>query len=167
VDAVDELAGLGRTRPAAATVLAVCLLSLTGVPPLAGFWGKLWVFGSALNVDVPTGAAGGLRWWFLAAAIIGVLNAAVAAAYYLRIIAVMYFRTPLATLRAQGGAGPWFAAVLCALLVVAIGVYPGPLMEKASEAGRGQRMPNNEGWALQCPVNHPIAKPQPALLPDF
>ena len=47
MDAVDELAGLGRTRPAAAAVLAVCLLSLTGVPPLAGFWGKLLVFGSA------------------------------------------------------------------------------------------------------------------------
>ena len=51
LDAVDELAGLGRTRPAAAAVLAVCMFSLAGVPPLAGFWGKLLVFGSALNVD--------------------------------------------------------------------------------------------------------------------
>ena len=51
LDAVDELAGLGRTRPLAAAVLAVCMFSLAGVPPLAGFWGKLLVFGSALNVD--------------------------------------------------------------------------------------------------------------------
>ncbi len=135
VDSVDELAGLGRTRPAAAAVLAVCLLSLTGVPPLAGFWGKFWVFGSALNVGTPADGAASLRWWFIAAAVIGVLNAAVAAAYYLRVVAVMYFRTPLATPRAQGGLGPWSAAVLCALLVVAIGVYPGPLIKKAAEAG--------------------------------
>lgn len=46
IDAVEELAGLGRTRPPAAAVLAVCMFSLAGIPPLAGFWGKLLVFGS-------------------------------------------------------------------------------------------------------------------------
>jgi NADH-quinone oxidoreductase subunit N len=138
LDAVDELAGLGRTRPAAAAVLAVCVFSLAGVPPLAGFWGKLLVFGSALNVGAAAYAAGSLRWWFVGAAIIGVLNAAVAAAYYLRIVAVMYFRTPLATPRAQGGAGAWWAAVTCALLVVGIGLYPGPLIHEADRAtGQG------------------------------
>ncbi len=125
LDAVDELAGLGRTRPAAAAVLAVCMFSLAGVPPLAGFWGKFLVFGSALNVDAQGGAVN-MQWWFIAAAVIGVLNAAVAAAYYLRIVAVMYFRTPLATPRAEGGAGSWWAAVACALLVIGVGVYPGP-----------------------------------------
>ena len=67
-------------------------------------------------------------------AVVGVLNAAVAAAYYLRIVAVMYFRTPLATPRAEGGAGAWWAAVACALLVVGIGVYPGPLMRESTRA---------------------------------
>ncbi|MBU4271486.1 MAG: NADH-quinone oxidoreductase subunit N [Planctomycetes bacterium] len=124
LDSVDDLAGLGRTRPAAAAVMAVCMFSLTGVPPLAGFWGKLLVFGGALNVDT-SGTAG---WWFTAAAIVGVLNAAVAAAYYLRIVAVMYFRIPLATPSARGGRGAWTSAVVCALLVVGIGIYPGPLM---------------------------------------
>ena len=52
------------------------------------------------------GAAAGLRWWFIAAAVIGVLNAAVAAAYYLRLVAVMYFRTPLATPRAKAASAP-------------------------------------------------------------
>jgi hypothetical protein len=46
----------------------------------------------------------------------------------------MYFRTPLATPRAQGGAGAWWAAVACALLVIGIGVYPGPLMLAANRA---------------------------------
>ncbi|MEN6407567.1 MAG: NADH-quinone oxidoreductase subunit N [Thermoguttaceae bacterium] len=120
LDGIEELAGLGRTRPAAAAVLAVCLLGLTGVPPLAGFWGKLLLFGGALNV------AGSAQLWFIALAVVGVLNAAVGAAYYLRVVAVLYFRTPLATPRTEGGRGAWIAAVVCALLTVAIGVWPGP-----------------------------------------
>ena len=70
LDGVDELAGLGRTRPLAAALLAVFMFSLTGVPPLAGFWGKLLVFGSALNVGGAAGqaaAAGGSPAWRLSA----------------------------------------------------------------------------------------------------
>ncbi len=132
IEGVEELAGLGRTRPLAAALLAVFLFSLTGVPPLAGFWGKLWLFGSALNVDGTSRRRGGLQPWFTGLAIVGVLNAAVAAAYYLRVVAVMYFRTPLATPRAEGGAGAWWAAVACGLAVVLIGLFPGPLMRETS-----------------------------------
>jgi NADH-quinone oxidoreductase subunit N len=155
IDGVDELAGLGRTRPVAAALLATCLLSLTGVPPLAGFWGKLLVFGSALNVG---GADGRLGWWFTGLAVVGVLNAAVAAAYYLRIVAVMYFRSPLATPRSQRGAGPWCAAVACALLVIGIGVYPGPLMREAGSGIRDQRSEvRNQGEAVNSSSDlHPL-----------
>ncbi len=139
LDSVDDLAGLGRTRPAAAAVMGVCMFSLAGVPPLAGFWGKLLVFGGALSVDT-SGTAG---WWFTAAAIVGVLNAAVAAAYYLRIVAVMYFRIPLATPYAQGGRGAWMSAVVCALLVVGIGIYPGPLMRAGNFCD--QQLPRVDG----------------------
>ncbi|MEN6459599.1 MAG: NADH-quinone oxidoreductase subunit N [Thermoguttaceae bacterium] len=147
VDSMDELAGLGRTRPAVAGALALCMLSLTGVPPLAGFWGKLLVFGAAL--DASASADGlvamarqvgnlphNLHWWFITAAVVGVLNAAVAAAYYLRVVGMLYFRTPSARLRPEGGRGAWAAALLCAAAVVAIGVDPGPLVRAASDAGR-------------------------------
>ena len=134
IDGVEELAGLGRTRPAAAAVMAVCMFSLAGVPPLAGFWAKLMVFGSALSVGGKFGAPEGLSFWFVGLAVVGVVNAAVAAAYYLRIVAVMYFRTPLATPRAEGGAGAWWAAVVCTLLVIGIGLSPGPLMRQSSRA---------------------------------
>ena len=150
LDSVDDLAGLSRTRPAAAAVMGVCMFSLAGVPPLAGFWGKLLVFGGALSVDT-SGTAG---WWFAAAAIVGVLNAAVAAAYYLRIVAVMYFRIPLATPAARGGRGAWMSAVVCALLVVGIGIYPGPLMR----AGNFSAEPLTRAghFSAQCVRQFPV-----------
>jgi NADH-quinone oxidoreductase subunit N len=134
LEAVDELAGLGHTRPWAAAVIAVFMFSLTGIPPLAGFWGKLAIFGSALYVDF--GAVGEIiaPWWFTVLAVIGVINAAISAGYYLRIVSVMYFRAPLATPKAQGGAGAWYAALACAALVVAIGFYPGPLWRGSNVA---------------------------------
>jgi len=135
LDAVDELAGLGRTRPLPAAALAVFMFSLTGTPPLAGFWGKLVVFASALNVDPGVATAGSLGMWYVVLAVIGVLNAAVAAAYYLRIVAVMYFRTPLAVPKAEGGPGAACTMVVCLILVMAIGLFPGPLMHQSDEAG--------------------------------
>ena len=131
VESVDELAGLGQTRPAVAATVAVLLFSLAGLPPLAGLWGKLLIFGSALAV--PAGGGGGVRWWFLAAAVVGVLNAVVAAVYYLRIVAVMYFRPPLAVAKTRGPAAAGLAAVVCAAVVLALGIYPLPLL-RASQA---------------------------------
>ncbi len=137
IDAVEELAGVGRTRPAAAALLAVCMFSLAGAWPMAGFWGKLLVFGSALNVGGMAGADRALWWWFTALAVLGVLNAAIAAAYYLRVVAVMYFRTPLAMPRAQGGMGAWWVAIACTAVVLAAGIFPGPLIRASTDASAG------------------------------
>jgi len=133
LDAVDELAGLGWTRPGVAALIAVFMFSLAGIPPLAGFWGKLVLFGGALSIH-PLAVT--VRPWFIILAVIGVLNAAVAAAYYLRIVGVMYFRTPLATPRAEGGAACRAAAVACGVLTLLIGLFPGPLMTASDQAGR-------------------------------
>ncbi len=134
IDGVEELAGLGRTRPFSAALMGLFMFSLAGIPPLAGFFGKLAVFAGALSIGLAGEASPELRIWFIGLAVIGVLNAAVAAAYYLRIVGVMYFRLPLGTPRAEGGPGPLAAAVLCGLLVVAIGFYPGPLFRESDRA---------------------------------
>jgi NADH-quinone oxidoreductase subunit N len=139
LESLDELAGLAYTRPTLAAMLAVCMFSLAGIPPLAGFWGKLAIFGSALSVDVGPTATGAHRPWFIALAIIGALNAAVAAAYYLRVVGVLYFRVPTGKLAAAGGRGPWLAAVACTLLVITIGLYPGPLWRAAQQAQPSRR----------------------------
>ncbi len=129
LEGVDELAGLGKTRPITAAALGVFMFSLAGIPPLAGFWGKLTLFGSALSVTDPE-----LRMWFILLAVIGVINAAIAAAYYLRIVSVMYFRTPLATPKSEGGAGPRCAVAVCVVLTLLIGVCPGPLLRESHKA---------------------------------
>jgi NADH-quinone oxidoreductase subunit N len=175
IDGVDELTGLGRTRPLAALALAVSMFSLAGVPPLAGFWGKFTLFTGALEVGVPTAApaAGApsdamqtLHPWFLALAIIGVLNAAIAMAYYLRIIAVMYFRAPVTTVKAEGGPGTWLAMVLSTLLVLAVGLFPGPAMTTADQAGRTVQRPEPPIEADQK-IEVPVDEPPPPLPKDL
>ena len=110
---VDDLAGLWRNHPWAAAVMAVFMFSLTGMPPLAGFWGKLALFLGALGVDAGGAEPSvGLRGWFLALAVVGVINAAISAGYYLRVVSVMFFRPVLSVAGAQGGIGAALTAIV-------------------------------------------------------
>jgi NADH-quinone oxidoreductase subunit N len=127
VETVDDLAGLSRTRPLAALALALCLFSLAGVPPLAGFMGKFFVFAAALGAGSPDQ----LR-LFQVLTVIGVVNAAIGAYYYLRIVVVMYLRPPVGepiTVRA-----PWpttAAVAACAALSLVVGLFPEPVHRAA------------------------------------
>ncbi len=150
IDGIDELAGLawtaGWVRRFLAWALALFFFSLTGIPPLAGFWGKLAVILSALN----TGAAdSSTQGWFIALAVIGVLNAAVSAGYYLRVVGVIFFRTPLATPPTREEPGlSLLATALCAFLVLAIGVMPGYWGGSALRASPAQVKLSKVGPAL-------------------
>jgi NADH-quinone oxidoreductase subunit N len=155
IETVEELAGLGRTHPAMAAAMAVSMFSLAGLPPAAGLWGKLMVFGSALNVGGK--GAEDLRPYFIGLAVIGVLNAAVAAYYYLRIISVMYFREPLGLPRAAGGRGSYFAAVVCTLVVLLFGFYPAPLLKECVKAGTTVGASADAGPAAPSGMRQPVA----------
>ncbi len=80
---ISDLAGLSTTNPFMATILTVLMFSLAGIPPLAGFFGKCYVFLAAIKAQL------------YALAIIGVLASVVGAYYYLRIIKIMWFDEPI------------------------------------------------------------------------
>ncbi|MEQ8786300.1 MAG: NADH-quinone oxidoreductase subunit N [Pirellulaceae bacterium] len=134
LDAIDELKGVGRTHPQAAGPLAVFMFSLAGIPPLAGFWGKFSLFGSAVQIARTTDSQS-VQMWFVVLAVVGALNAAIAAAYYLRIVASLYFQPHAARAPARGGIGALAATALCTIVVVLVGISPGGAFGIAEQAG--------------------------------
>ncbi|MFM8709416.1 MAG: NADH-quinone oxidoreductase subunit N [Planctomycetia bacterium] len=136
ITTVDDLDGLSSTNPVAAFAIALFLLSLAGIPPLPGFWGKLSLATSALEVDWNAAiVSGSRRAWFVGLAVVLVLNAAIAAAYYLRIIAAMYFRTTRRGVQADGGLAAGVAMLLCTALVLMVTLQPRGLFVSSSRAG--------------------------------
>lgn len=130
---IDDLAGAGRTQPVAAAAMAVFMFSLAGIPPLAGFWGKFTLFSSAINMATST--TGSTANWLIALSVIGVLNAAVAAAYYLRVVGVMYFQGSTSANRPPLQFGGAMGATLgCLVLVIAIGLSPMQLLQATLDA---------------------------------
>ena len=121
--AVGDTAGLAARHPLAALTLAVFLLSLVGIPPTAGFVGKFYLFGAAV------------RSGFIWLAVIGVLNSAVAAYYYLRVIVTMYMRDPEGT---PTVVAPSFAGALALFValwgVIQLGIMPAPVFDLAQSA---------------------------------
>ncbi len=129
LNTVDELAGLARSCPAVAAVIAVCMFSLLGLPPLAGFWGKFQLIYGALSF-----APGDVRWWLIALSIATMINAAISAGYYLRVIAAMYFREAVQVVRPQAGPGLGAAMLISTFGVLLLGVAPGPWVDAAGRA---------------------------------
>lgn len=125
IEHVDDLTGLAKTHPLVAVAAALFLFSLAGIPPLPGFWAKLSVFSSALSVrNEEATTLFRLHPAFAVLAVIGVLNAAVGAVYYLRLVSAMFLNDPLATPRPAGGRAGLAAVVISAVLVVAFGLAP-------------------------------------------
>jgi NADH-quinone oxidoreductase subunit N len=121
VESIDQLAGLARTSPTMAFFLAMLLFSMAGVPPLAGFFAKFYVFLAAIKAGL----------YLLS--VIGVLASVIGAYYYLAIVKLMYFDEPV-----EGFAGmPYELKVVlavCGLFNILFFLYPGPLVGVASAA---------------------------------
>jgi NADH-quinone oxidoreductase subunit N len=123
VEQIGDLAGLSRTHPTMAFFLATLLFSLAGIPPLAGFFAKFYVFLAAINAG------------FYALAVVGVLTSVVGAYYYLAIVKIMYFDEPVASFQRMP---------MLLRLVLGVGglvnlfffAYPAPLLDAATVAAK-------------------------------
>jgi NADH-quinone oxidoreductase subunit N len=138
VETVDDLAGLSRSRPRVALLMMVFLFSLIGIPATGGFAGKFLLFWGAMSVRVVPTDPSTLEQarLFRVLALIGVLNAAIGAWYYLRIVAVMYLRNPLRPVESRRSWATLTAIVACAILTIALGVPPllGTMVSAARDA---------------------------------
>jgi len=113
---VDDWAGLASQHPGAALAMTICLLSFGGMPPTGGFFGKFYLFKSAMDVY-----NGQLLW----VVIVGVANSAISIYYYLRIVTAMYFREATAPFQVTRSPGLLFVIAFIPLLVLELGIMPG------------------------------------------
>jgi NADH-quinone oxidoreductase subunit N len=123
VEDISELAGLAENNLPMAFILAMLLFSLAGVPPLAGFFAKFYVFAAAMKAEL------------YGLAIIGVLSSVVGAFYYLRIVKVMFFDDAKPRF---SPAAPYvrFVMIVAGLFVVLYALYPSPLVDAATAAAK-------------------------------
>ena len=126
---LDEMGGLGRTMPWAAILMAVFMVSLTGIPPTIGFWGKFYLFTAVVQAD--------LTWL----AIVAVIMSSVSAYYYLRVVWYMYFReapegSEVEAEPESSQVGVIAAVSLAAAGVLIVGLFPGQLLQAAEGAVR-------------------------------
>jgi NADH-quinone oxidoreductase subunit N len=123
---LDDIAGLGFRRKFYGLALAICMFSLSGLPPTAGFISKFYIFKTAIESGHTT------------VAIIGILTSIVSVYYYLRVVYYLYMKEPVDGYEVPAGGGVFAAGALMIAVVgiLAIGIYPSPLFQAAGNAAR-------------------------------
>jgi NADH-quinone oxidoreductase subunit N len=119
VEGIDDLAGLSRTQPGLALAFAIFMFSMAGIPPLAGFFAKVYVFLAAIDAGL------------YALAVIGVLASVVGAFYYLRIVKLMYFDEPAGSFDKTIGREMQAVILVSALVIMFFFVHPGLVVDGA------------------------------------
>ncbi|MBI2867582.1 MAG: NADH-quinone oxidoreductase subunit N [Chloroflexi bacterium] len=123
-DQIDDFAGMAKRSPVLAFALALCLVSLIGIPPTAVFWAKLYIFNAAVQSDLV---------WLV---IVGVINSVISAYFYLRVIKVMYLRPPASEEKVPFSLPVGAAMGITSLAVLFFGIAPAWLLRAATEAVR-------------------------------
>lgn len=122
VEELTDLSGISKTNPMLALAMSLFMFSLAGVPPLAGFFGKYFIFLGAVGADMT---------WL---AIIGVLTSVIAAFYYLRIVKVMYFDETVAPIDPLPDAGVRLTVALASVYMIVFTIFPSPVIDAARNA---------------------------------
>ena len=124
-DEITDLAGLNQRSPAYAAIMAICMFSLAGVPPMVGFYAKLSVLQSLVSSgQTPQ----------IALAIFAVMMSLIGAFYYLRVVKVMYFDEPITAPTVFAGADVRTVLAINGALVLLLGLFPGGLMALCADA---------------------------------
>jgi NADH-quinone oxidoreductase subunit N len=118
-DELKDFSGLHFRHPFAAFAMLLFMLSLGGIPPTAGFMGKFWLFGAAIE--------SGYVWL----AVIGVLNSAVSLYYYIRVVVFMYLKKETTGSEPTLSPGLAFTVALAVVATIAFGIYPRQVFEAA------------------------------------
>ncbi len=122
IENIEDLAGLAQTRPAMALALGVFMFSMAGIPPLAGFFAKFYIFMAAINAGL------------YVLAVIGVVTSVVGAYYYLRIVKIMYFDEPLGAFDAHQSREVQAVMLVTALIILFFTILPSPVVSGADAA---------------------------------
>jgi NADH-quinone oxidoreductase subunit N len=122
VEGIDDLAGLGRNQPLLAASLAIFMFSMAGIPPLAGFFAKVYVFLAAIRADM------------VPLAVIGLLASVVGAYYYIRVVKVMYFDEPKEAFDQPLGREISITVGATAVFNVVFCLLPSPILQQAEAA---------------------------------
>ena len=124
-DEITDLAGLNQRSPAYAAIMAICMFSLAGVPPMVGFYAKLSVLQSLVSSgQTPQ----------IALAIFAVMMSLIGAFYYLRVVKVMYFDEPITATTVSAGADVRTVLAINGALVLLLGLFPSGLMALCADA---------------------------------
>ena len=121
-EGIDDLAGLSKTHPMVAFALAVFMFSMAGIPPLAGFFGKLYIFLAAMQAELYT------------LAVLGVLSSVVGGFYYIRIVKLMYFDDVVEPLEKPIAKDLSLVLLATGLVVGLFFLYPSIILGNASVA---------------------------------
>ena len=122
---ISDMAGLNQRSPLYAGVLAVCLFSMAGIPPLVGFYAKL----SILQALMASGQAA-----YIGLAVFAVVMSLIGAFYYLRVVKVMYFDAPTSTTKVSAPLEVRVVLTINGALVLGLGLLPGGLMALCADA---------------------------------
>ncbi len=119
---IPDYAGLAQRAPMLAFLMVVFMLSLTGIPPTAGFFGKFYIFGAAIN--------NGLLWL----AIVGIVNSTISLYYYVAVIRAMYFLPPASSERIAETPALGVALAITGVATLVMGIFPQPFIDLVGKA---------------------------------